>query len=144
MRKRFYKLYESVLASTDDVVSTAILGVILAYYDGGNKPQVQQTHIAQKLRLTRPTVKKHIDDLAKKGYIKATPSSWGNGTTTQFIIMPKLRRLISDVEEQATTPQHQDQTPPPHTPQAIEQDEVNIWEFFSIPSEYKPLNTTAI
>jgi predicted transcriptional regulator len=149
--KQFDRVFAEVTQATDRT-SSYILAIIIANYDGRNKPKIQQTHIARQLKVTRQTIKKYINQLVQSEYIKAKPSYYINAngvkfSTTEFEILPKLKRLINTNGERTHT--QQDRTPPP---QPIEQEngnqnEVNFFDFFQIPTptnENNGLNMTTI
>jgi predicted transcriptional regulator len=100
----FYKTYLKVLDGTQNLIQANILMQILARWNGTNKPLLQQTYIARRLFVDDKTIRNHIKTLIENGYIKTKKSFYtlDNGVklpSTQFEILPRLKRLVFEEKE---------------------------------------------
>lgn len=121
----YLKINKKILDETKDITETAIIGLIIQRYKNGNNPKLQQTYIANKIYITKETVRVKLKSIINKGLLKSKPSyiivNGQKKSTTEFIITPKLKELINTDSTQIVQT-----VEPPTLPQTkIGEEEIN-------------------
>ena len=102
----YLKIDKKIIDETQDITETAIIGLIIQHYKNGNNPKLQQTYIANKLYITKETVRVKLKSIINKGLLKSKPSyiivNGQKKSTTEFIITPKLKELINTEKTEIT------------------------------------------